>query len=116
MTGEELTRRVSVLQPRRDFNFNWFKGGEFAPVPSRCTRDSARWISAATSSPPASPTQRLWTNHVWATDVGLNWYLNFYTKIMLDWQHSGFGNQVVMGTGKFDSVADLFWLRFQLFF
>ena len=28
LTGEELTRRVSVLQPRQDFNFDWFRGGE----------------------------------------------------------------------------------------
>ena len=28
LTGEELTRRVSVLKPRRDFNFEWLRGGE----------------------------------------------------------------------------------------
>jgi hypothetical protein len=33
----------------------------------------------------------LWTNHVWSTDVGLNWYLNFYVKIMFDWEHVEFG-------------------------
>jgi phosphate-selective porin OprO and OprP len=116
LTGEELTRRVSVLKPRRDFNFNWLKGGEFSPgaveVHARYSRmDIGSNIFTAGFADPND-----WTNHVWATDVGLNWYLNFYTKIMLDWQHSGFGNQVAQGNGKFDSVADLFWLRFQVFF
>ena len=36
----------------------------------------------------------LWTNHAATTDIGLNWYLNFYTRIYLDWQHAMFGNQV----------------------
>ena len=38
----------------------------------------------------------LWTNHVWATDIGLNWYLNYYTQIYLDWQHAEFGNPVTV--------------------
>ena len=110
LTGEELTRRVSVLQPRRDFNFNWFKGGEFSPgaveVHARfATMELGHNIFTAGFADP-----NLWTNHVWATDIGMNWYLNFYTKIMLDWQHSGFGNQVVQGPDKFSSTADLFWL------
>ena len=53
----------------------------------------------------------LWSNHVWATDIGFNWYLNFYTKIMVDWQHAGFGNVVAMGPDKFSSTTDLFWLQ-----
>ena len=55
LTGEELTRRVSVLQPRRDFNFNWFRGVNSARAPSRFTRDSARWSSGTTSSQQAWP-------------------------------------------------------------
>ena len=39
-----------------------------------------------------------WSNHAWATDVGVNWYLNFYTKLYLDWQHSEFGDPVVTGS------------------
>ena len=31
LTGEELTRRVNVVQPRRDFNFDASSGGEFSP-------------------------------------------------------------------------------------
>jgi hypothetical protein len=46
----------------------------------------------------------------------MNWYLNFYTKIMLDWQHSEFGNPVTVAPSGFKSAIDLFWIRFQLFF
>ena len=58
----------------------------------------------------------IYTNHVWATDMGVNWYLNFYVKMQLDWQHAGFGNLVTMGPDKFASTADIYWLRFQVFF
>ncbi len=117
LTGEELTRRVNVVQPRRDFNFNWLKHkGEFAPgaieIHARySTMELGKNIFTGGFADP-----NLWTNHVWATDIGLNWYLNFYTKIMLDWQHAEFGNPVVLGTNKFGTATDLFWLRFQLFF
>ncbi len=116
LTGEELTRRVSVLQPRRDFNFDWFRGGEFRPgaveLQARySTMSLGQNIFTAGFADPS-----IYTNHVWATDMGLNWYLNFYVKIMLDWQHAGFGNLVTMGPDKFASTADIYWLRFQLFF
>jgi phosphate-selective porin OprO/OprP len=116
LTGEELTRRVSVLQPRQDFNFEWFRGGEFRPgaveLQARfSTMSLGQNIFTGGFADPA-----IYTNHVWATDVGANWYLNFYTKIQLDWQHAGFGNLVTMGPDKFASTADIYWLRFQLFF
>jgi phosphate-selective porin OprO/OprP len=50
------------------------------------------------------------------TDIGLNWYLNFYVRIMLDWQHAEFGTPVSVAPNKFSSTTDLYWLRFQLFF
>jgi phosphate-selective porin OprO/OprP len=117
LTGEELTRRVSVAQPRRDFNFAWLKHkGEFAPgaveVHARyATMDLGKNIFSGGFADP-----NLWTNHVWATDIGVNWYLNFYLKVALDWQHAGFGNPVVLSTYKFGTSTDLLWLRFQLFF
>jgi hypothetical protein len=46
----------------------------------------------------------------------VNWYLNFYTRIYLDWQHDGFGNEVSVAPNKFSSTADIYWLRFQVFF
>ncbi len=58
----------------------------------------------------------LWSNHAWATDIGLNWYLNFYTRVFLDWQHSEFGNPVVLGTNRLGAARELYWMRFQVFF
>jgi phosphate-selective porin OprO and OprP len=58
----------------------------------------------------------LWSNHAWATDTGFNWYLNFYTKFALDWQHSEFGNPVVISPNHLGPTRDLIWLRFQVFF
>jgi phosphate-selective porin OprO and OprP len=116
LTGEQLTRRVNIVKPRRDFNFEFFKGGPFNPgaweVYARfSTLDIGRNIFTGGFADP-----NLWTNHVWATDIGLNWYLNFYTRIFLDWQHAEFGNSVSVAPSHFSSTTDLFWLRFQIFF
>jgi hypothetical protein len=46
----------------------------------------------------------------------VNWYLSFYTRIYLDWQHAELGNPVAVAPGRFSSTTDLFWLRFQIFF
>ncbi len=117
ITGEEVTRRVNMVQPRQDFNFNFLKAGEkFTPgaieVFSRfSTMDMGRNIFTG-----GFANSDLWSNHVWATDVGLNWYLNFYTRIYLDWQHAEYGNPVNVAPGKFTSFTDLYWIRFQVFF
>lgn len=59
-----------------------------------------------------------WTREVAMTDVGLNWYLNRYTKFYLDWQHAEFGSPVLVNAAKqkFSNDNDLFWLRCQLYF
>jgi phosphate-selective porin OprO/OprP len=117
LTGEQVTRRVNMVQPRREFNFNFLKAGEqFSPgaveVFARYdAMDIGRNIFTGGFADP-----NLWTNHVWATDVGLNWYLNFYTRIYLDWQHAEYGNPINVAPGKFTSFTDLYWLRFQVFF
>ena len=116
LTGEQLTRRVNVVKPRRDFSFDVFKGGPFSPgaweVFARfSTLDISNNIFTSGFADP-----NLWSNHAWTTDIGANWYLNFYTRIYLDWQHAGFGNPVAVAPGRFSSTTDLFWLRFQVFF
>ena len=113
LTGEELTRRVNVVKPRRDFSFGkgkWAPGawevfGRFSAL------DFSKEVFTAGFADP-----NLWSNHAWATDVGLNWYLNFYTRVFLDWQHSEFGNPVVIAPNRFGPTRDLFWIRFQVFF
>jgi phosphate-selective porin OprO/OprP len=84
--GEQVTRSVNMVQPRREFNFNFLKPGErFSPGAIEVfgrysTMDIGRNIFTAGFADP-----NLWTNHVWATEFGLNWYLNFYTRVYLDW-------------------------------
>jgi phosphate-selective porin OprO/OprP len=117
LTGEQVTRRVNMVQPRQDFNFNFLKpGAKFTPgaveVYARySTFDMGRNIFTGGFADP-----NLWTNHVWATDIGLNWYLNFYTRIYLDWQHAEYGNEISVAPSKFTSFTDIYWLRFQVFF
>lgn len=59
-----------------------------------------------------------WTRNIYMTDVGLNWYLNKYLKIYVDWQHSNFGSPVLMNprTGDHSRFADLFWIRCQIYY
>jgi phosphate-selective porin OprO/OprP len=107
---------VIVVKPLRDFTFDFLKGGTFNPgaievLARYSTMDLGRNIFTAGFADP-----NLWSNHVRATDIGMNWYLNFYTKIMLDRQHSEFGNPVTVAPSRFKSAIDLFWIRFQLFF
>lgn len=117
LTGEQVTRRVNMVQPRRDFNFDFLKpGGKFSPG---AVEVFARYSTMAIgknifTAGFADP--NLWTNHVYATDLGINWYLNFYTRVYLDWQHDGFGNEVSIAPGKFSSTADIYWVRLQVFF
>lgn len=59
----------------------------------------------------------LWTNYVQMTDVGLNWYLNRYTKVYLDWQHAIFATPVQYAPGPLrQSTSDMFWLRLQFYY
>ncbi len=116
LTGEQLTRRVNVVRPRRNFGYN--KGGEFGfgavEVHARYSQlGLGRQIFTGGF---ADPNQ--WTNNAYAIDTGVNWYLNYYTKVYFDWQHAGFANPVVTGnpSHRYTSATDLFWLRFQLFF
>lgn len=117
LTGEQLTRRVNVVKPHNDFNFDFLKpGGKFQPgaveVFARySTMSFSKNIFTAGFADP-----NLWSDRVGATDIGFNWYLNFYTRIYLDWQHAVFANPVVMGPGKFAASTDMIWLRFQVFF
>lgn len=117
LTGERLTRRVNVVKPLNDFNFDFLKpGGKFQPGAVEVfgrysTMSFSQNIFTAGFADP-----NLWSDRVGATDIGLNWYLNFYTRIYLDWQHAVFANPVIMGPGKFAASTDLIWLRFQVFF
>lgn len=113
LTGEEITRRVSVVKPKRDFSFakgNWAPGA-WELFARFSALDFSKQIFTAGFADP-----NLWSNHAWTTDVGINWYLNFYTRVFLDWQHSEFGNPVVIAPNRLGSTRELYWIRFQVFF
>lgn len=114
VTGEQPTRRVNLVRPVHDFGFHKGKFGLGAiEVHGRYSEMGLNHQLFAAGF--ADPNQ--WTNRAAATDIGVNWYLNYYTKIYFDWQHAMFGNPVASGSGsRLLSTTDLFWLRFQLFF
>ncbi len=117
LTGEQVTRRVNMVKPLRDFNFNFLKPGEkFSPGAVEVfARYSALDISQNMFTGGfADP--NLWSSHVHEVDVGLNWYLNFYTRVYLDWNFDAYSTPIVSGPGRFSSTTDLFWLRLQVFF
>ena len=114
ITGERYTRRVSLIRPLNDFGFKKGKFGLGAiEVHARYSElNLGRNLFTAGLADP-----NLWTNQAYVTDIGTNWYLNFYTKIYFDWQHSVYGNPVTTGVaGHFMKTTNLFWLRFQVFF
>ncbi len=118
LTGEQITRRVDV-KPLKNFGFKNGKltGPGAIEVHSRIsTLDLGRSVFNAGFADP-----NLWANHAYAVDTGFNWYLNQYTKIYFDWQHSGFNQGVFNGnptrnTTDLTRSINLIWLRFQLFF
>ena len=58
----------------------------------------------------------LWSNQAITTELGLNWYWNEYVKIYMFWLHGDFGDPVQYRPGGLQKTADMFWLRFQLYF
>ena len=113
LTGEQIKRRVDIT-PRRNFSIRngRITGPGAIEVHARYSYFNVGHdvFTAGLADP------NLWTNQAYTIDTGINWYLNQYTKIYFDWQHSVFGNQVFNGQRAFHKQANLIWLRFQLFF
>ena len=114
LTGEEIERRTRV-KPRRPL----------LPVGKDEQRGIGAWEVAGRvaqlklgdevfSSGFADP--KVWSNSVVTTELGLNWYWNEYTKIYMFWLHGEFGSPVQYRPGQYQKSADMFWLRFQLYF
>jgi phosphate-selective porin OprO/OprP len=58
----------------------------------------------------------LWSNQATTTELGLNWYWNEYIKMYMFWLHGQFADPVQYRPGGLQKSADMFWLRFQLYF
>ena len=55
-------------------------------------------------------------NRLWMTDLGINWHITQYVKMVFDWNHAEFNNPVTYAPGKYQPTANTFWWRVQLFF
>jgi len=114
LTGEEVERR-SMVNPRRPF-VPTRKGVDRGPgaweVVGRVSE--LRLGEKIFSSGFADP--NLWSNQAVTTELGLNWYWNEYIKMYMFWLHGGFADPVQYRPGGFQRSADMFWLRFQLYF
>ena len=58
----------------------------------------------------------LWSNQAVTTELGVNWYWNEYIKVYMFWLHGSFADPVQYRPGDLQRSADMFWLRFQLYF
>jgi phosphate-selective porin OprO/OprP len=55
-------------------------------------------------------------NRLWMTDLGINWHMTQYLKMVFDWNHAEFNNPVTYAPGRFQPTANTLWWRVQLFF
>lgn len=60
--------------------------------------------------------RNLWTNQLYTTDLGVNWYWTQFIKVYVRWQHALFGDPVLYVPGRMQTTSDQFWLRFQVYF
>ncbi len=114
LTGEHIESRT-MIRPRRPL----------IPTSKGQTRGPGAWEAVARVSELrlggnvftagfADP--NLWSNSATTTEVGVNWYWNEFFKIYMFWLHGEFGDPVVFRPGGYQRTADMFWLRFQLWF
>lgn len=112
LTGEVVSGR-NVVKPLKDFDI---RRGRLGPGAIELTGrfnalDIGRDIFTA-----GFADQNLWTNNLYTTDAGVNWYLNQYVKFVFNWEHAVFGNPVLYDASRTQKTSDLFLFRFQLFF
>lgn len=115
LTGEEITRRRYLVEPRRPFGYydGFLHPGAielFAKVSDLQLGDSAFRGGIVNRA--------LWTNRAFAPEIGVNWYLTHFVKFTFDYQHVFLGSPVVLdeATNKFTKGYDLLLFRTQLFF
>ena len=112
LTGEQIERRY-FISPLHPFDLRRGKFG-LGAVEVQARFDHFEVGDQVFTGGLADP--NLWTNRVNTIDAGVNWYLNKYTKIYFDWQHTMYGQPVPYRPGGFQSTSDLFWMRFQIYF
>jgi len=114
VTGEQVSGR-EVVQPLRPFDprCGFSNRGAVEPFIRYSYFYLGNEVFDGDLADPAD-----WTNEVSMTDIGFNWYLNRYTKLIFDWQHAGYSSPVLVNetTGQVSNSNDLYWFRCQFYF
>ncbi len=112
LTGEEITTRKDV-EPRLPFKLRnpLANPGAIEPYARLSYLQAGTEVFTSGLADPAEN-----SNAATVLDLGVNWYLNRYVRIFLDWQHAEFGSPVSLGPGKFVRSTNLFWLRTQMYY
>ncbi len=114
LTGEQIERRTRVkpLRPLIPTSKEEHRGLGAWEVAGRVSKLhlGEQIFSAGFADPD------LWSNQVITTELGLNWYWNEYIKVYTFWLHGDFADPVQYRPGRSQDTADMFWMRFQLYF
>ena len=112
LTGEEVKDR-SMVKPLKPFSLKpgKFGLGAFELAARVSTLNIGPQVFSAGLADP-----NLWTRNVVATDIGVNWYLNQYIKVLFDWQYSSMGDPVLLSPGHYTPYFNLFWTRFHIYY
>jgi phosphate-selective porin OprO/OprP len=114
VTGEEITRRRFLVEPRHPFGYY---NGTINPgaIELFAKVSNLQLSSDVFKDGLVNPAQ--WTNRVTAPEVGVNWYLNHFVKFTFDWQYSFLGNPVILAPpATYTKHYNMFLWRTQLFF
>jgi phosphate-selective porin OprO/OprP len=114
LTGETRSS-VGIVLPNNPVRFGrgdgWTGTGAWEPFVRYEYLDIGREVFSNGLSDP-----NLWANRVWQTHVGINWHLTQYFKLYIDWNHSEFNQPIIFAPNHREKTANLFLVRFQLFF
>ncbi len=114
LTGEHVERRTRLIPLR-----------PFIPTNKRDRRGPGAWEVVGRVSrlrlgeevfDAGFANRDLWSNSATTTEIGMNWYWNEYIKMYAFWLHGDFADPVQYRPGGLQRTADMFWLRFQLYF
>jgi phosphate-selective porin OprO and OprP len=114
LTGEEVDRRTRVIPKRPLIPVNKTDRRGLGALEAVARVSELRLGKQVFTSGFADP--NLWSDEAITTEVGMNWYWNEYVKVYVFWLHGEFGSPVQYRPGGFQTSADMFWLRFQLYF
>lgn len=114
LTGEEVEQRsrVKPLRPFLPLSKNESFGlGAWEAVARYCELRVGDEIFTGGFADPV-----LWSNSATTTELGMNWYWNDYMKVYMFWLHGEFAKPVETRPDHFQTSANMFWLRWQLYF